>query len=247
MERLTDYLPAIGQGMLTTVEIAVFSIAGSVPVALALGVARRSRNTVLRSIAGSIVELLRGASVLIYLFWVYYALPAVPGMPHFDSVSVSIIVLALVGGAYGAEIVSGALQAVPRGQAEASLALGLSKYRTLSRVVVPQALSQIVPAFASLAIDMVKWTSVASFVGVQDLLSVANTIRTTTYATVSTYAGVGVLYFLLCLLTARLFARLEYALPLSRARRAASRPQAVRGGPARLLDSQGPQPQVGQT
>ena len=136
---------------------------------------------------------------------------------------------------------------MPRGQAEASLALGLSKYRTFSRVVIPQALSQIVPAFASLAIDMVKWTSVASFVGVQDLLSVANMIRTTTYATVSTYVGVGMLYFLLCLLTARLFARLEYALPLSRARRAASTPQAVRGGPALLLDLQGPQPEVRQT
>jgi polar amino acid transport system permease protein len=242
MEQFADFLPAIGQGMLTTVEIAVLSIAGSAPVALALGIARRARHTALRSVAGSIVELLRGASALIYLFWVYYALPAIPGMPHFDPAVVTIVVLALVGGAYGAEIVSSALEAVPRGQVEASAALGLSKYRLYSRVVLPQALSQIVPAFGSLAIDMVKWTSVASFVGVQDLLSVANTIRTTTYATVSTYAGVGLLYFLLCLLTSWLFARLEYALPLSRARRAAAAPGEARGGPALMLDTGVPQP-----
>lgn len=242
MERLTEFLPAIGQGMLTTVEIAVLSIAGAAPVSLALGIARRARNTVVQSIAASIVELLRGASVLIYLFWVYYALPALPGMPHFDPLAVSIIVLALVGGAYGAEIVTSALQAVPRGQTEASAALGLSKYRTFCHVVAPQALSQIVPAFASLAIDMVKWTSVASFVGVQDLLSVANTIRTTTYATVSTYVGVGLLYFVLCLLTSWMFARLEYALPLSRARRAATTPGTARGGPALHLDSRVSQP-----
>jgi polar amino acid transport system permease protein len=242
MDQLTEYLPAIGQGMLTTVLIAVLSVAGCVPVSLILGIARRASNDVVRSMAGSIVELLRGASVLIYLFWVYYALPAVPGMPHFDPATVSIIVLSLVGGAYGAEIVSSGLQAVPRGQTEASLALGLSKYRTLSHIIIPQALSQIVPAFSSLAIDMVKWTSVASFVGVQDLLSVANTIRTSTYASVSTYVGVGTLYFLLCLLTSQLFELIERGLPLNRALRAAGLPQARRATPPLALNPGAPQP-----
>jgi polar amino acid transport system permease protein len=236
MEAFAAFLPAIGQGMLTTVEIAVFSIAGCMPVSLLLGIGRRAKNNLVRSVTGSIVELLRGASVLIYLFWVYYALPAIPGMPHFDAVTVSIVVLALVGGAYGAEIVASALQAVPPGQAEASQALGLSKYRTFTLVVIPQALSQIVPAFASLAIDMVKWTSVASFVGVQDLLSVANTIRTTTYATVSTYAGVGILYFLLCLLTSRFFAVVEHNLPLNRALRAAGPRSAASSATALVLN-----------
>jgi polar amino acid transport system permease protein len=242
MEALTEYLPAIGQGVLTTLEIAVLSIAGCVPVSLVLGTARRARNDLIRSMAGCVVELLRGASVLIYLFWVYYALPAIPGMPHFDAMTVSIVVLSLVSGAYGAEIVSSGLQAVPRGQTEAARALGLSKYRTFASVVVPQALSQIVPAFSSLAIDMVKWTSVASFVGVQDLLSVANTIRTSTYATVSTYVGVAILYFLLCLLTSRLFALVEHALPLNRALRAAGAPGRTPGEPCLVLNRQVPQP-----
>ncbi|MGZ5901614.1 MAG: amino acid ABC transporter permease [Reyranella sp.] len=242
MAQLTEFLPAIGQGMLMTVLIGVLSIAGCVPVSLILGICRRARNGLVRSIAGSIVELLRGASVLIYLFWVYYALPAVPGMPHFDPVAVSIVVLSLVGGAYGAEIVSSGLQAVPRGQAEAGQALGLSKYRTFSLIVIPQALSQIVPAFSSLAIDMVKWTSVASFVGVQDLLSVANMIRTSTYATVSTYVGVGALYFLLCLLTSWLFRLIERGLPLNRALRAAGPSGAKPGMSPLVLNSEVPQP-----
>jgi polar amino acid transport system permease protein len=242
MDQLTEFLPAIGRGMLTTVLIAVLSVAGCVPVSLILGISRRARNDLVRSIAGSIIELLRGASVLIYLFWVYYALPAIPGMPRFDPVTVSIVVLSLVGGAYGAEIVASGLQAVPRGQAEASQALGLSKYRTFSLIVIPQALSQIVPAFSSLAIDMVKWTSVASFVGVQDLLSVANTIRTTTYASVSTYVGVGALYFLLCLLTSWLFGRIERGLPLNRALRAAGMQGGSHGPSSLVLNAQVPQP-----
>ncbi|HTG23045.1 MAG TPA: amino acid ABC transporter permease [Reyranella sp.] len=242
MTGLIEFLPAVGQGLLTTASIAVLSIVGCALVAIVLGVARRSRNQVVKLAAGSIVELLRGASVLIYLFWVYYALPLVPGLPHFSPLVVSIVVLSLVGGAYGAEIVVSGLQAVPRGQAEASQALGLSKFLTLTRIVLPQALTQIVPAFASLAIDMVKWTSVVSFVGVQDLLSVANTIRTITYSTVGVYVGVALLYFLLCLLTSWFFQRIEHSLPLNRALRAASTPDA-RSCPATLvLKSQGSPP-----
>jgi polar amino acid transport system permease protein len=146
---------------------------------------------------------------------------------------VSIFVLSLVGGAYGAEIVVSGLQAVPKGQAEAAHALGLSKYRTLVSVVLPQALTQIVPAFASLAIDMVKWTTIVSFVGVQDLLAVANNIRTMTYSTVGVYVGVALLYLGLCLVTSHLFRLLERALPLNRALNAGH--SSRRAGPTAAL------------
>jgi polar amino acid transport system permease protein len=229
-----EFLPAVGQGLLTTVSIAILSILGCTVVSVVLGVSRRSRNAAIKLVASSVIELLRGASVLIYLFWVYYALPLVPGLPHLDPFAVSIVVLSLVGGAYGAEIVASGLDAVPRGQAEASEALGLSTFLTLTRIVLPQALTQIVPAFASLAIDMVKWTSVVSFVGVQDLLSVANTIRSITYSTVGVYVGVALIYFLLCLVTSWFFQFVEHALPLNRALRAGRTPDA-RCGPGALV------------
>lgn len=217
----TEFLPAIAQGLATTVAIAFSSILGCAVVSIILGVARRSKLAPVKTTAGLIVELLRGASVLIYLFWVYYALPLVPGMPRLSPIAVSIVVLSLVGGAYGAEIVVSGLQAVPRGQAEAGHALGLSKYRIFITVVLPQALTQIVPAFGSLAIDMVKWTAIVSFLGVQDLLAVANNIRTITYSTVAVYVGVALIYLGLCLCTSHLFRLLEQALPLNRALEAA--------------------------
>lgn len=216
-----EFLPAIGQGLATTVAIAAASILGCAMTSIALGAARRSTLVPLKVGAGFVIELLRGASVLIYLFWVYYALPLIPGMPRLSPLAVSIVVLSLVGGAYGAEIVVSGLQAVPRGQPEAAHALGLSKYQTFIRIVLPQALTQIVPAFASLAIDMVKWTAIVSFLGVQDLLSVANTIRTITYSTVGVYLGVALIYLVLCLCTSQLFRLLEQALPLNRALAAA--------------------------
>ena len=239
---LIEFLPAIGQGLATTVAVAVASIVGCAFASIVLGVARRSKLAPVKACAGFIVELLRGASVLIYLFWVYYALPLLPGMPRLSPIAVSIVVLSLVGGAYGAEIVVSGLQAVPKGQAEAAHALGLSKFRTFVMVVLPQALTQIVPAFASLAIDMVKWTAIVSFLGVQDLLAVANSIRTITYSTVGVYVGVALIYLGLCLCTSHLFRLLEQALPLNRALNAGR--SNGRSGPSATLvmKSQVPQP-----
>ncbi len=236
-----EFLPAIGQGLATTVAIATASILGCAVTSIVLGVARRSTLVPVRATAGFVVELLRGASVLIYLFWVYYALPLVPGMPRLSPLAVSIVVLSLVGGAYGAEIVVSGLQAVPRGQPEAAHALGLSKHQTFIRIVLPQALTQIVPAFASLAIDMVKWTAIVSFLGVQDLLSVANTIRSITYSTVGVYLGVALIYLGLCLATSHLFRLLEQVLPLNRALAAARTNDRAASGATLVMDSRVPQ------
>jgi len=214
---LIEFLPALLQGLATTVAIATSSILGCAGVSIVLGMARRTKFAPVSVGAGSLIELLRGASVLIYLFWVYYALPLVPGMPRLSPLVVSVLVLSLVAGAYGAEIVVAGVDAVPKGQAEAASTLGLSKYQTFVTVVLPQALTQIVPAFASLAIDMVKWTAIVSFVGVQDLLAIANNIRVISYSTVGVYAGVALIYLGLCLVTSYLFRLLERTLPLNRA------------------------------
>jgi polar amino acid transport system permease protein len=218
---LWEYRPVLLDGLLVTVLVAVLSIAGCAVVSVILGIARSSNKARLRVAAGAAVELLRGASALIYLFWAYYALPAFfPGTPQLSPLAVSIIVLSLVGGAYGAEIVSGAIAAIPRGQLDACLAMGFSRRRAMRLVILPQAASQIVPAFGSLAVDLVKWTSIVSFVGVQDVLYVANAVRTLTYETVAVYGAVGAIYWILCLATSLGFQAIETVLPLNRALRA---------------------------
>jgi His/Glu/Gln/Arg/opine family amino acid ABC transporter permease subunit len=220
MAAVLEYWPAILDGLLTTVIVAVLSIVGAAVVALLLGAFRSAKRMPVRVVAGGAVELLRGASALVYLFWVSYALPALlPGLPRFNPFVASVIVLSLVGGAYGSEIVRGGLQAVSRGQFDACQALGLSPYQALTRVILPQALSQIVPGFGSLAVDMVKWTSIVSFVGVQDVLYVANSVRSITYETVAVFLIVGGLYWGLCFLVSLAFLGIERVLPLNRALR----------------------------
>jgi len=218
MAAVLAYFPAILNGLLTTAIVAVLSIIGAAIVSLLLGVLRSAKPIRVRAAAGGAVELLRGASALVYLFWAYYALPALmPGIPRFDPFVVAVIVLSLVGGAYGAEIVRGGLQAVPRGQFDACRALGLPPYHALTRVILPQALSQIVPGFGSLAVDMVKWTSIVSFVGVQDVLYVANSVRSITFETVPVFLIVAALYWAACFLVGLAFLGIERLLPLNRA------------------------------
>jgi len=227
MGQLLSYAPAVAWSSGVTILLSVLSILGCAITSIVLGVAQGGKAAPVRIGGGLVVELLRGASGLVYLFWVYYALPLIPGMPQLAPFTACVLVLSLVGGAYGAEIVSAGLHAVPKGQRDACWALGLSRWRTLTRVIFPQALSQIVPAFGSLAVDMVKWTTIASFVGVKDLLYVANNLRNLAYETVAIYTGLAFLYLVLSLLTSAFFALVERALPLSRASRMARSARAL--------------------
>ncbi|WP_183238757.1 ABC transporter permease subunit, partial [Bradyrhizobium sp. CIR18] len=129
--------------------------------------------------------------------------------------------LALDGSAYGAEIVRAGIESVHRGQSDACHALGLSNLQSFRKVVLPQALSQIVPAFGSLARGIFKWTAIVSFIGVQDLIYVGDYVRGQTFETVTVFCLLAVVYWILTLLCAAVFRVIEHLLPLNRALRAA--------------------------
>ncbi|WP_283808087.1 amino acid ABC transporter permease [Bradyrhizobium arachidis] len=209
------------QGLWVTVWVAVCIIVGAVPGAVVLGALRLSETQVLRLGSMLFIEFIRAPSALVLLFWVFYALPLVPGMPRLSPLTAAILVLALDGAAYGAEIVRAGIEAVHRGQTDACHALGLSKLQSFTKVILPQALSQIVPGFGSLARSMVKWTAIVSFIGVQDVLYVANYIRGQTFDTVTVFCLLAALYWILTVLCGVAFRALELVLPLNRALRAA--------------------------
>jgi polar amino acid transport system permease protein len=223
VDKLQPYLPKIFEGFQTTAQIAAMSIVLAAAGAVILGGLRVSRSRTSRFGSGAAVELLRGTSVLVQLFWIYYALPLLPGEISIDPNVAAVAVLGLNGAAYGADIVRSGLRSVPAAQNDACHALGLPTAVAFFRVRLPQALSQIVPAFGSLAVDMAKWTSVVSFVTVQDVLYWGNTARAHTNETVSVYLLVGALYLVLCVAVAAVFRGIEYVLPLARSTRTAKR------------------------
>ncbi|MCA6113058.1 amino acid ABC transporter permease [Bradyrhizobium cenepequi] len=221
MKAILEYWPVLAQGLWVTVWVALCIIPGAALGALILGALRLSETTAIRMTAMLVIEFLRAPSALVLLFWVFYALPLLPGMPRLSPLAAAILVLALDGAAYGAEIVRAGIEAVHRGQTDACHALGLSKLQSFRRVVLPQALSQIVPGFGSLARSMVKWTAIVSFIGVQDVLYVGNYIRGQTYNTVAVYCLLAGLYWILTVLCGAAFRAIEQVLPLNRALRAA--------------------------
>lgn len=221
MKAILEYWSGLAQGLWVTVWVWLCIMVTGALGAIVLGALRLSKKPALRMTSTFFIECIRGPSGLVWMFWVFFALPLIPGMPRLSGITASILVLALYGSAYGAEMVRAGIETVHRGQTDACHALGLNEAQSFTKVVLPQALSQIVPAFGSMARDMVKWTAIVSFVGVHDVLYVADYIRGQTYQTIPVFCLLAALYWILCLICAFAFRALEQVLPLNRALRAA--------------------------
>lgn len=190
---MIQYLGPLFDGLMVTLKISAGAVALAVPVALAAGLARLAPWRALHWTAGMYVEVFRGTSALVQLFWFYFVLPHF-GV-HLEATAVAVLVLGLNTGAYGAEVVRGAVLAVPRGQREAAVALNLSPAQALVRIVMPQALVAALPPAGNLAIELLKNTALVSLITLTDLTFRAQTLRSQTLDTTAIFGLVLILYF----------------------------------------------------
>ncbi len=195
-----QYLGPLLKGAQVTVMISLASIALGTVVAFAAGIARISANPILSGTAFVYIALFRGTPLLVQLFWFYYALPLI-GI-SFDPITTGIMTLSLLTGAFGAEIVRGALLAVPTSQHEAARALNFSSRYTLWHISMPQAIVEMMPAFGNLAVQNLKDTALVSLISIADLTFQAQSLRNITLdsATVYTLTLVGYFAIALCLM-----------------------------------------------
>src|ERR1700754_3902178 len=163
----THYLPALLKGAEVTAIIAVASMLLGAAFAFAAGLARFSGGRLLSCIAVIYIEIFRGTSLLVQLFWLYYALPLI-GI-SFDPITTGVVGLALNIGAYGAEVVRGALKSVPDTQHEAARALNFGRGQALFHIVLPQAVVEMMPPFGNLAVQNLKDTALVSLISISDL------------------------------------------------------------------------------
>jgi polar amino acid transport system permease protein len=187
-------LPVLLDGLGVTLEVTLGGALVAALAAFAAGLARLSRSRTLRAAALVYVDLLRGTSALVQLFWVFYALPLL-GL-RLPPLATGILVLGLNVGAYGAEVVRGAVQALPRDQAEAALCLGFGPRRTLWRILLPQALPSMLPTFGNLLIELLKGTALVSLITLADLTFQGQVLRAATLRSGEVLGLVLVLYFL---------------------------------------------------
>lgn len=192
-----DLLPTLLRGLAVTIELTLGGALLALVVALLVGIARASRYAVVRGISGFYVEVFRGTSVLVQMFWIFFVLPLPPFEITLTALQAGILSLGLNVGAYGAEVVRGAIQATPRGQIEASIALNMSRAMMLRRVIIPQALVRILPPFGNLLIELLKATALASLITLSDVTLQALTLRQTVGRTPEIFGLLLVIYFLL--------------------------------------------------
>jgi polar amino acid transport system permease protein len=192
---LFGFLPQLADGVLVTVQLALGGAAGSLVLALVLGLAMVAPTRWLSVPARIVVEFFRGTSLLVQLFWLFYVLPLL-GF-ELDPLMCGILALSLNYGAYSAEVVRSSIEHVPRGQWEASMALSLSPGRRMFRIILPQAWALMIPSLATLQIQLLKGTAVASFLTLQDLNERIGVLRQSTGDTLFSYSVGFLVYFVL--------------------------------------------------
>ncbi|MDH3289148.1 MAG: ectoine/hydroxyectoine ABC transporter permease subunit EhuC [Betaproteobacteria bacterium] len=185
------------RGLAITVQLTLAAVVLAVVIALAAGLARMSPRRALAWPAAVYVEVFRGTSALVQLFWFYFVLPFF-GI-KLSAFAAGMLVLALNTGAYGAEVVRGAVLAVPRGQLDASAALNLSRLQTLWRIVLPQAFPAMLPPAGNLAIELLKNSALVSLITITELTFAAQLLRAESLRSAEIFSLVLVLYFAVAL------------------------------------------------
>lgn len=193
---LVEELPRVRSGLWVTLQATVLGALLAGVLAFALGLMAGSRLLLARGFSRVVVEFFRGTSLYIQLFWLYYAMPLVTGY-ELTPVICGVVAFGLNFGAYGAEVVRGAINSVPRGQYEAAIALNLSPSRRLWKVILPQAWVQMIPSFTNLLIQLLKATPLLWLISAADLMTVVQQLRDRTGETLTTYLTLLAAYFVL--------------------------------------------------
>ncbi|MNM87287.1 Octopine transport system permease protein OccM [compost metagenome] len=216
-ELIIKWLPKMLQGVGLTLELVAIAVVAGLALALPLGIARASRHWYIRAVPYAYIFFFRGTPLLLQLFIVYY------GLAQFEAVRQSmfwpylrdpywcaLLTMTMHTAAYIAEILRGAIGAVPTGEVEAARALGMSRKQALFHIILPRAARIGLPAYSNEVILMLKASAVVYTVTLFDIMGMTRTIIARTYESMLFFALAGVLYLLITLVLTRLFRLLEH-------------------------------------
>ncbi len=203
----TQMILVLLNGFKVTVWVTLISTVMGGIFSFVFGIGKMSRHWPVRIISDVYIEIFRGTSLLVQLFWLFYALPLL-GV-SLSPISAGIWALSLNIGAYGAEVVRGAVLAVDTGQYEAAKALNFTPGRTMWKVLIPQAVVEMMPPFGNLVVQNMKDSALVSLITLSDLTFQAQTLRNDTLQTVPIYVITLLLYFLLALMLTAIMKWLE--------------------------------------
>ncbi|HYG43692.1 MAG TPA: amino acid ABC transporter permease [Bordetella sp.] len=193
-------MPFLLKGFLETLKISFLAIIAGSTLGFVIGVVRSYRVRVLHQLLGLYIHILRGTPFLVQLYVCYFVLPST-GLSwlEWDSGTAAFVSLSVYTSSYVAEIVMGAIQAVPRGQTEGAMTLGLRPLQILRLVVLPQAMRLIVQPMSGVYVMLIKSTAILSVVGITELTRQGEVFMIT-YPSKSLfiYALIALIYFIYC-------------------------------------------------
>jgi len=193
---ITEYKVAILKGTMLTLELTLFSLIFGTILGLILALAKLSKNKFLKYPAIIFIEVFTGLPLLVLLVWLYYALPIFTGI-RISALPTAIIGLSLNLAGFSAEIFRAGIQSVPKGQTEASLTLGLTKFQTIKRIIMPQATKLIIPPLSGRYVETIKLTSLASVIAVDELLHSGQNLISVSFRPLEVYTTIAVIYLII--------------------------------------------------
>ncbi|WP_017413564.1 amino acid ABC transporter permease [Clostridium tunisiense] len=204
---LGKYYKFFLEGTQYTVLIAFFTVILGTILGLFLSLMKLSKNKILKLIASTYIEFVRGTPILVQLYIVYYGMPAL-GIDLPDMLA-GIVTLSINSGAYVAEIIRAGINAVDKGQMEAGRSLGMTSAMTMRLIIIPQAFKNILPALGNEFITIIKESSIVSVIGIGELMYKADTVRGNTALPFEPLIVAAVIYFLLTFTLSKILGSLE--------------------------------------
>jgi len=193
---ITDHWQFLAYGVGVTLTLAAFSGVTSIVAGFAVALARLYGTRWLKPIVVLYIDSMRAIPVLVVLVWAFFALPIVAGitMPPFWA---ALLGLTIHLAAYAAEIFRAGIESVRPGQTRAALALGMSRAQIVRRIVLPQAVVRMLPAFGSLLSVTIKDTAIASVIAVPEFMRQSETVQGQTFQPIEVYTFAMLVYFVI--------------------------------------------------
>ena len=198
-------------GLWNTLQVFALALFFGIPLGLLLALGRMSKIPILSQICSLIIEFFRTTPPLVQLFWFFFALPILISVQMTPFVA-SVLTFSIQSSAFFAEIFRGGINSIDKGQWEAAKAIGMDRPDCLRRIILPQAVKRMIPAFAERSIELLKTTTLISTVSYADLMFQANELASKTFRPLEVYTVVAVMYFFLILIFSQLTILLEHRL-----------------------------------
>jgi glutamine transport system permease protein len=212
---LIPYIPAFARALLITFEVSIAAQVVGIVLGLIAALARLSRWPFMRAVAIAYIDFFRGVPLLATLVWLYYGVTLLFGI-SFTAFSAGVAGLGITYGAYLAEIFRAGIQAIPKGQTEASRTLGLNSRQIMMYVILPQAVRITLPPIGNTFVSMLKDSSLIAVLAVTDLMRQGMIVASDTFRAFEAYTFVAVVYYLVTVIVARGLAVVERRYAVSR-------------------------------